>query len=73
MGKVLEVIDMLAYDSCKLYLSETALNKETFFTTIATGGLQFQNTLTADRNIGINAYPISSTNSTLTIRADLWQ
>ena len=37
------------------------------------GGLQFQNRLTANDNIGINVYPIASTNSTLTIRADLLQ
>ena len=73
MGKVLEIIDMLTYDSSKLYLSQTAENKSTSFASIAMGGLQFQNTLRADANIGINVYPIATTNSTITIRADLLQ
>ena len=48
MGKLLEVMDILAYDSSKLYLKNTPFQKDTFFTTVATSGLQFQKELNAD-------------------------
>ena len=73
MGKVLEIMDMLAYDSSRLYLSQTVESKSTSLATIAMGGLQFQTMLKADANISINVYPIATTNSTITIRADLLQ
>ena len=41
MGKVLEVIDMLSYDSCHQYVRDMTAHENIFFTTIAIAGIQF--------------------------------
>ena len=45
MGKMLELIDMLSYDSCHNYVEG---NKDIYFTTIALSGIQFSRRLVAD-------------------------
>jgi len=39
MGKVLEVIDMLSYDSCYRYVQSMPTHEDIFFTTIAMSGI----------------------------------
>ena len=71
MGKILEVIDMLTYDSCHKYVSTLTNRQDIYFASIAMAGLTFQNRLTADADLGLVSYPIASTTSTLTVRTDV--
>jgi hypothetical protein len=41
IGKVLEIFDMLAYDSAKLYISQMPTKKDVYFQTKVSSGLQF--------------------------------
>ena len=41
MSKILELLDMLAYDSAKMYISQIPEHDQTYFLTTAMGGFQF--------------------------------
>lgn len=74
LGKVLEVMDSLATDAGHLYMRDFAGAKDKmYFSTIAMAAVQMQLMTSASRDFGLTVYPVGSSASTLTIRADLLQ
>ena len=75
-GKVLEVLDTYAMDAGYLYMRDFNLHEsrdKMYLSTIAMAGVQLQNKSSASQDFGLTVYPIASTKSTLTIRADVLQ
>jgi hypothetical protein len=76
IGKVLEVMDTLAIDAGYLYMRDFNLHNQRdkmYLSTIAMAGAHFQTSTSSSRDFGLTVYPIATTESTLTIRADLIQ
>ena len=73
VGRLLEVIDALALDSADNYLEGHPEKDDIFFVTMIMDGIEFKSPLRSNADFGISVYPISATNSTLTVRADLVQ
>jgi len=75
-GIALEVIDTLAIDAGYLYMRDFNLHNQRnkmYFSTVFMSGFHFANRSSASRDIGLTVYPIATTKSTLTIRADIMQ
>ena len=76
VGKVLEVMDSLALDAGYHYMRDFDISNERrkmYLTTVAMAGLNIQTPSSANKDFGLTVYPVGSTISTLTIRADLLQ
>jgi hypothetical protein len=72
-GKLLEVMDTLALDTGHSYMKDAgvARDDQMYFNTIAMTSFKIQHASRASRDFSLTCYPVASSTSTLTVRADL--